>query len=251
MAVPSRRRVLVTGAAGRIGQAIRPMLGERYALRLMCHRTMLTPEGDEEVVIADVRDLTAVEATMPGVDAVVHLAADPSSRASWASTRDNNVDGTYNVFEAARRAGVRKVVFASTNHVAGWYEREGIYTRPDMPVRPDSLYGVSKAFGEALGRYYADAFGISVICLRIGSFLARPTSPRSLATWLSPRDCAQLVWRGVEASVSFGVFYAISANTRRYWDITSAQQLLGYQPVDNAETYAQEVLSGNPDRSAS
>lgn len=239
-----RRRVLVTGAAGRIGRAIRPFLRERYALRLMCHNALLVPEGDEEVVVADVRDLASVERATSGVDATVHLAANPSGSASWEDVRDANIVGTYNVFEAARRAGVRKIVFASTNHVTGWYEREGVYTRPDMPVRPDSLYGVSKAFGEALGRYYADAYGLSVICLRIGSFQPRPSNPRALSTWLSPRDCAQLVWRSVETSLQFGTFYGISGNTRRYWDISNAQELLGYQPEDDAEAYATGLLAG-------
>lgn len=242
MSDTTRKRALITGAAGRIGQAIRPYLRERYRLRLMIHHTPVTPEGDEEVVSADIEDLAAVEAAMSGVDAVVHLAANPSGRAPWEIVLGTNVVGTYNVFEAARRAGTRKIVFASTNHVTGWYEREGIYTRPEMPVRPDSLYGVSKAFGEALGRYYVDAFGLSVICLRIGSFQPKPRNERMLATWLSPRDCAQLVWRGIEADVPFGIFYGISGNTRRYWDISSAQEVLGYRPEDDAEAYAAEVL---------
>ncbi len=127
--------------------------------------------------------------------------------------------------------------------MVGLARREHLYTVPEMPVRPDSLYGVSKAFGEALGRYYADAHGLSVICLRIGSFQPAPRSQRMLATWLSPRDCAQLVWRSIESALPFGIFYGISGNTRRYWDISNAQHLLGYQPEDDAERYAAEITA--------
>ena len=112
-----------------------------------------------------------------------------------------------------------------------------------MPVRPDSYYGVSKCFGEALGRYYVDAFGLSVICLRIGSFQPRPRGERQLATWISYRDTAQLVWRGIESDLPFGIFYGISGNTRAYWDIANARELLGYAPEDDAETHAAEVLA--------
>jgi uronate dehydrogenase len=234
----SRRRILVTGATGRIGQAIRPRLRESYALRLMVHRARLEREGDDEVTVAEIADIAQVEAACAGVSAVVHLAANPTNNAPWESVLSANIVGTYNILEAARKAGVPKVVFASTNHVSGWYEKESIYTRPEMPVRPDSLYGASKAFGEALGRYYADAFGLSVICLRIGSFLSKPTSVRALSTWLSYRDCAQLVTRSLEANVRFGIFYGISMNRRRYWDISSAEAILGYHPEDDAEHYA-------------
>ncbi len=241
MTQPSRPRILVTGAAGRIGEAIVPYLRRDYALRLMFHRKRIATEGDDEVVVADLTSLPEVEAACQGVTAVVHLAADPTNRAPWESVLSANVVGTYNVFEAARRTGVRRVVFASTNHVSGWYEHEGIYTTPGMPVRPDSLYGASKAFGEALGRYYSDAFGLDVVCLRIGSFLAKPTSVRALSTWLSYRDCAQLVLRSLGADVRFGIFYGISRNRRRYWDISSAEAVLGYRPEDDAEEYAREV----------
>ena len=241
MSQPDRPRILVTGAAGRIGEAIVPYLRHSYALRLMLHSKRIAPEGDDEVAVADVASLAEVETACQGVAAVVHLAADPTNRAPWESVLSANVVGTYNVFEAARLAGVRKVVFASTNHVSGWYEHEGIYTTPDMPVRPDSLYGASKAFGEALGRYYSDAFGLDVVCLRIGSFLPKPTSVRALSTWLSYRDCAQIVLRSLQADVRFGVFYGISKNRRRYWDISSSEAILGYRPEDDAEQFAAEV----------
>jgi nucleoside-diphosphate-sugar epimerase len=241
MMQPNRPRILVTGAAGRIGETIVPYLRKDYALRLMFHRKRTASEGDDEVVVVDLASLPEVEAACQGVTAIVHLAADPSNRAPWESVLSANVVGTYNVFEAARNSGVEKIVFASTNHVSGWYEREGIYTTPDMPVRPDSLYGASKAFGEALGRYYSDAFGLAVVCLRIGSFLPKPTSVRALSTWLSYRDCAQIVLRSLDSDLRFGIFYGISRNRRRYWDISSAEAVLGYRPVDDAEEFAAEV----------
>ena len=175
---------------------------------------------------------------------MAHMAADPRVQAPWEAILDANIAGTYAVYEGARRAGVRRSIFASSNHATGYYEKEDVYTTPDMPVRPDSYYGVSKCFGEALGRYYVDAFGMSVICLRIGSFQPRPRGERQLATWISHRDTAQLVWRGIEADLPFGVFYGISGNTRAYWDIANARELLGYAPEDDAETYAREVLAG-------
>jgi NAD+ dependent glucose-6-phosphate dehydrogenase len=158
------------------------------------------------------------------MDAVVHLAGEPSTRADWETVKTHNIEGTYNVMEAARQAGVKKVVFASTNHVMGMYDRDRqwpIYAQ--QPIRPDSLYGVSKAFGEALGRHYYDQFGLSVICLRI-------------------------VWRAIKSDVGFGIFYAISGNGGRHWDITETMEKLGYRPQDDAEEYAEQLdaLSREP-----
>ncbi len=238
------KRVLVTGAAGTIGRALRDELHQRYRLRLMYHRTVLPQQGRDEVIVADITDLAQMEAACEGMDAVVHLAADPGTGAPWSSILPKNIVGAYNIYEAAQRCGVDCVVFASTNHVMGMYEQDGVPQRPELlPVRPDGYYGASKAFGEALGRYYSDAFGLRVICLRIGSFVPQPTAPRTLATWLSSRDMAQLTWRSIESRIPFGVYNAISGNTRRYWDITSAQRELGYEPEDNAEDYAAAILA--------
>ena len=171
---------------------------------------------------------------------MVHLAANASLDTSWEEARELNMTGTYNAFEAARQCGVRKVVFASTNHVTGFHELEGRPAGPDSPIRPDSLYGVSKAFGEALGRYYSDAFNLSVFCLRIGSFLPSPVGQpeRVRGTWCSPRDLAQLVRLALlNDTVRFGIFYGVSNNDQRPWDLANAQTLLGYAPQDNAGTY--------------
>jgi dTDP-4-dehydrorhamnose reductase len=237
-----KKRVLITGAAGRIGSSLAEQLKDRYDLRVHYHHTIPEQPPVDDIAIADVSVFEQIAPALLGMDAVVHMAGEPSTRASWESVRARNIDGTYNVLEAARLAGVKKVVFASTNHVMGMYDRDQqwpIYS--GQPVRPDSLYGVSKAFGEALGRHYYDRFGLSVICLRIGWFLPEPRDEISRWMWLSPRDCAQVTWRAIESDVGFGIFYAISANGGRHWDITDTMEKLGYRPQDDAEQYAEQL----------
>lgn len=242
----SRKKILITGAAGRIGRELSERLRDRYDLRVLYNRTVLEATHGEEVMVANITDLVKMEAAVEGVDAVVHMAGNPSTQASFEAVLEANIRGTYNIYEACKRKGVPRVVFASTNHVTGNYETDGIYTTPDMVVRPDSHYGMSKASGEAMGRYYSDCFGLAVICLRIGSFQPRESvkerakegQTRILSTWLSYRDTVQLVWRSIEAeAVKFGVYYGISNNTRAYWDIQNARDEIGYDPEDNAEDY--------------
>jgi uronate dehydrogenase len=239
----SVQRVLITGAAGTIGRALRSGLRRRYpVLRLIDVAPQEPAQPGEEVVTLDLNDRLATEAAMKDVDVAIHLAA-IAREAGFDDILAGNIATTYSVFEAARRAGVRRVVFASSHHVIGFYPR-GETVGPEDPVRPDSFYGVSKAFGEALGRLYADKYGLEVVCLRIGAFSERPTRARQLSVWLSPRDCLQLVRCSLEApAVGFAVVYGVSANTRSWWRDDAAASL-GYHPQDDAEEFAAEVEDG-------
>ncbi|MFN8542133.1 MAG: NAD(P)-dependent oxidoreductase [Thermomicrobiales bacterium] len=235
------KKVLMTGASGMIGVSLRDLLKDRYALRLQERpggKSIGPAREGEEIVRADVADLNSMRDAVRGTDAVIHLAASSAVDTVWEDALQNNIVGMYNVLEAMRQEGVKRMVFATTNHVTGYNELKGRPCYPDMPVRPDGYYGASKAFGEALARFYVDEHGLEVICLRIGSWQPEPLNVRHLSTWLSPRDMAQLTWRGIETPLTWGIFYAISANKRRYWDIGPTQEILGFESEDDGETYA-------------
>ena len=243
-------RILITGAAGEIGTTLRDGLRGTYALlRLTDRRPLGEAAPGEELVVADLADASALAHAMEGIECVVHLGGTPRE-AAWEAIHADNIVGTYNIFEAARAAGVRRIIFASSNHVIGYYRaarRVGI----EEPPRPDSRYGVSKVFGEALGRMYADKHGLSVACLRIGSFRTEPQDWRQLATWISPRDTVQLVRRCIDApAFHFVVLYGVSANTRTRW-LNPGAELVGYQPQDNAEVYADRFAASAKDRDPS
>ncbi len=179
-------RILITGAAGNIGKTLREGLRGRYALlRLSDIAPLGAAERGEEVVRADIEDFAATRQSMKNIDCVVHLGAIPIE-GPWEKILPINIAGTYNVFEAARQQGVKRVVFASSNHAIGYYRRSQTIDGTAQP-RPDSRYGVSKAFGEALGHMYADKHGMEVACLRIGTFRDRPVERRHLSTWISLR----------------------------------------------------------------
>ncbi len=230
-------RILITGAAGAIGTALRAGLAGAYPLlRLTDVRPVAELAAGQEFVQADLTDLAAMKSVTTGIDCVVHLGGVPRE-GPWDAILHANIVGAYNVFEAARCSRVKRVVFASSNHVIGYHRVEktvGI----DAELRPDGRYGVSKVFGEALGRLYADKHGMSVACLRIGSFRPRPENARQLATWVSPRDMVQLVRRCIDAhDYHFLVLYGVSGNTRARWR-NSAAAAIGYLPQDNAEDHA-------------
>jgi uronate dehydrogenase len=239
------QRVLITGAAGGIGDRLREEIRGRYPIVRLSDLKPLRPARDgEEVMPADLADLAACEAICRDVDGVVHLGGH-SVEGSWEIILKANIEGTYNLFEAARRQGVKRIVFATTNHVVGFYRRT---TRIDHAVtpRPDSRYGVSKAFGEALGRFYADKHGLRVLNIRIGNFGDRPLDKRRLAIWISPRDFLKLVRIGLEhPELHYEIVYGASDNDRGWWDNSNAYRL-GYAPEDQSELYAKEVLAKEP-----
>ncbi|HEX2827920.1 MAG TPA: NAD(P)-dependent oxidoreductase [Burkholderiales bacterium] len=230
-------RILITGAAGEIGSTLRAGLRGAYELlRSSDVRPLEAPGAGEDTMHADLTDSAGVAKLMDGIDCVVHLGGVPRE-GPWDAILHNNIEGTYNVFEAARGAGVKRVIFASSNHTIG-YHRVGKRVGVEEPVRPDSRYGVSKVFGEALGRLYADKHGLEVACLRIGSFRREPGDFRQLSTWISPRDTVQLVRRCIDAPrFHFIVLYGVSANTRSRWENPHAAAI-GYAPQDDAEAYA-------------
>ena len=243
--------VLVTGAAGLIGTWLRGGLPERgWAVRSLDVAATPDIRPGEEQVVADVTDLAAMIEATSGAAAVVHLAG-ISTEDTWPAISHANIGGTYATLEAARRAGVQRVVLASSNHATGYTPRpaEVLLTEADARHRPDTYYGVSKATMEALGSLYADRYGMDVVCLRIGSATPQPTTVRHLATWLSPADTVGLVDAALRTpSPGFAVVWGVSDNTRRWWDLTAARSL-GYEPVDDAERYAAAVLEahGRPD----
>jgi uronate dehydrogenase len=244
------RRVLLTGASGRIGSCLRAGLrDELEELRLTDRRPLEVPpvQGSETFAPADLTDPAAVEQAMAGVEAVVHLGAAPGER-PFDELLGPNVVGSFNVFDAARRTGVRRVVFASSNHATGFYPVGKRLTGVE-PVRPDGLYGASKVWGEALGRMYFDRFGIEAICLRIGAFQERPREPSHLANWLSHGDAVRLVRACLTApDIGFLVVYGVSANTRSWWEIADAAARLGYEPQDDADRFAAEIDGPDPER---
>jgi uronate dehydrogenase len=238
------KRILITGAAGQIGVALRRGLRGSYPLiRLADIAPLGTAEAGEEIFQTDIRDLAAVEKAMAGIDCVVHLAG-RSTEGDWDTVLALNIEGCFNVFEAARRAGVKRVIFASSNHAIGFHRRERFLDNK-VEVRPDSRYGVSKIFGEALGRLYADKHGMSVACLRIGTFRTpdRPIDARGLLTWISHRDMTQLVRRCIHyPDYHFIIVYGVSKNLRSRWHNTNVK-FLGYAPQDDSEQFAAEIFA--------
>jgi uronate dehydrogenase len=238
------QRILITGAAGAIGSELRRAFRGVYPhLRLSDMAPLGEAQAGEEVMQANLEDLAACEKLMQGVDCVVHLGG-RSFEDKWEVILPANIVGCYNVFEAARLAGVKRVIFASSNHAIGFHRRERFIDTNVVP-RPDTRYGVSKVFGEAVGRLYADKYGLSVANLRIGSYVTpdRPGNTRQLLTWISHRDMVQLVRRCIDhPDYHYVVVYGVSNNTRSRWDNTNVK-FLGYRPQDDSEVYAQEILA--------
>lgn len=237
------KRVLLTGAAGGIGTMLRSLLKGVYSeLRLS---DIAEPQGlgkDENFVPADLADMAAVEKIVKGADGIIHLGG-VSIEKPWEMIHQANIVGGYNLFEAARRHGVKRVVFASSNHAMGFYRRNR-RVGTEALVRPDSRYGVSKAFGEALGALYADKYGLRVLCIRIGNVTDKPADLRRLSIWISPGDLVQLIRIGLEhPALTYEVVYGASDNARSWWDNAAAFRL-GYQPTGRAEDHVAHALAG-------
>jgi uronate dehydrogenase len=243
--------ILMTGAAGGMGSMLRSRLARPgRVLRLLDVVPLAEPPGPgEEFVTASVTDLAAMTAACAGADVVIHLGG-VSGEAPWERILEVNINGVYTIFEAARRAGTDRVVFASSNHAVGFTAREDFPVADYAYPAPDTYYGVSKAAGEAMAALYARRYGMNAICVRILSCFERPKSTRMLSTWLSPDDAGRLFEACVTApSPGFRVVYGVSANTRGGWVSLAEARALGYEPRDDAEAYATETIAayGEPD----
>jgi len=237
------RRILITGAAGRVGTFLRTGLAELgWTIRGF---DLVMPEdpGSARWFIGDIGDPAALDAAMRDTDVVVHLAAIPVED-RFERILKTNIDGTYQVFDAAVRAGVPRVLAASSNHAVGYYECADYRDTPigvDVLPRPDTFYGVSKAFMESIGSYYADRHGLRVACVRIGSCFAEPRSRRMLDTWLSPGDATRLFHALATApDLRYEIVYGISANKTAWWDLENARRL-GYDPQDDSDIFAERI----------
>ena len=250
----SAPKVVVTGAAGLIGRVLWKNLVEGWELVGIDSR----PDPDAAIVEGSMLDRETMIRLMDGASAIVHLGASSDVATSWEKLVAPNIEGTRSVLEAARQSGLKRFVFASSNHVTGLYENDMPYTAVmegdyvsldperldrithEWPIRPDSAYGATKAFGEALGRYYAEMFGIEVICLRIGTVNKenRPQSPRHRATLLTHRDLTALIEACLSVeNVPYAILYGVSANTWSIWDLEEPLRVLGWMPEDNAEDF--------------
>lgn len=236
-----RRKVLVTGARGNIGSAFAEHAHQRYDLRLMAYELgpgaeAIAPFG--EVIQGDITDLGSMYAACEGVDTVIHLAGNPSPKATWPSLLKVNIEGTYNTMVAAKAAGCRRVVFASSIHAVSGYPADRQVMAED-PVNPGDLYGVSKCFGEALGRYLAEQQGLSVIACRICWFQPREEAIKDggvamLDAYISPRDMNQLLCRCIDdTNLKFAIVHGLSDNQFKRLDLTETRVLLGYEPEDD------------------
>ena len=234
------KTVLITGAAGDVGSHLRRELAGKYTLRLSDKRS-LKPSKEEQFIRADISKFGDAMKITKGADAIVHLGG-YSVEGPWEAIHNANIVGCYNIFEAARRNKVKRILFATSNHAVGFYRRTQVIDHK-VYIKPDGRYGVSKVFGEALGSLYADKYGMQVFLMRIGNVNPEPIDKRRLSIWLSPRDLAQLVQIGIDhPDVKFEIVYGVSGNKRSWYDNSNATRL-GYRPLDNSEKYAEKILA--------
>lgn len=244
-----KSQILITGSRGLIGQILVKALFDKFGI----YELDIIGRSRGRYFKADVSNLQKLELVfkkIPRLYSIIHLAAESSMDGTWESVLKTNIIGTRNVYECARKYGVRKVVFVSSNHVTGAYEglpaklhkqKKPKIISVNDPIRPDSYYGISKIFGEAIARQFFELHKISSICLRIGSVIKddNPTrNKRHLRTWLSYRDLVQLVEKSLISKIPFGIYYGVSNNTGRFWDISNVKRELGYKPRDNASRFS-------------
>jgi len=234
------KTVLITGAAGDVGSYLRRELAGKYRLRLS-DKKALAKSKSETYMRADISKMADALKITRGVDAIVHLGG-YSVEGPWEAIHKANIVGCYNMFEAARKNKVKRILFATSNHAVGFYRRDQTIDHR-VYIKPDGRYGVSKVFGEALGSLYADKYGMQVYLMRIGNVNPKPLDKRRLSIWISPRDIAQLVSIGIDhPDIRFEIVYGVSGNSRSWYDNSNAVRL-GYQPQDNAEDFAREILA--------
>jgi nucleoside-diphosphate-sugar epimerase len=243
-----KTKLLITGSSGRIGSILMKGLADSFELYGV--DTAAIP--GEKIFKADLSNYEQIDAVIrfiTPIPVVIHLAGEPRVNADWISVLKKNIIATRNIYETAKKHEVNRVVFASSNHATGAYEgfppTLHLQEDPEIitvhhPLRPDSDYGTSKIFGEAVARQYYECYGISSICLRIGTVLAKdePTSgERIRRTWLSHKDLIQLIKKSITADIGFGIYYGVSNNKGRFWDISNAVEELGYYPMDDASLF--------------
>jgi uronate dehydrogenase len=243
--IKSHQRLLLTGAAGGLGKMLRdPLKANCDTLRLSDRIDFGAARAGEEVVLADLADADAVHAMVAGVDAIVHMGG-ISVEGPFAPILQANIVGVYNLYEAARKHGTKRVVFASSNHVTGFYKQSETIVA-DRPPRPDGHYGVSKAFGEDISRMYFDRYGIETACVRIGSAFPEPRDRRMLATWLSYDDLHRLITACLTTPVlGHTIIFGMSDNAVTWWDNAQARHI-GYVPQDSADKYREAVYARTP-----
>ena len=250
------QNIIVTGSSGLIGNILIPKLAETNSITGF---DLVKSKNIANTQIGSILDLEKTIEIFNGADTLIHLAGAVSEKSPWDTVLQNNIIGTKNVFYAAKKVGISKIIFASSNHVTGLYENDlpylkivkGDYSNLEpqnypiidhtYPIRPDGYYGISKSFGESLGRYYSELYGISIICLRIGTVIQEnnpSTNVRHYATLLEHNDLVTLVQKSLDAkNISFDIFYGVSNNSWRYWDLSHSSKILGYKPKYNAEEH--------------